>query len=87
MAKYKKLPAVIDAFKWTGDENQTEDPEWIIDAIEAGDVYIIYPQMFIGTLEGVMAANVGDYIIKGTQGEIYPCKPDIFEATYEMVND
>jgi hypothetical protein len=39
----------------------------------------------IPTLEGVMRANYGDYIIKGVQGEFYPCKPDIFEATYEAL--
>ncbi|MCM3704056.1 hypothetical protein M3216_32435, partial [Paenibacillus macerans] len=43
--------------------------------------------MQIKTLEGVMQANSGDYIIKGVQGEIYPCKPDIFEATYEKVEE
>ncbi len=41
--------------------------------------------MQIDTLEGVMTANKGDYIIQGVQGEIYPCKPDIFEMTYEIV--
>ena len=41
----------------------------------------------INTLEGLMMANVGDYIIKGVQGEFYPCKPDIFEQTYEEVAD
>jgi hypothetical protein len=43
--------------------------------------------MLIATLEGVMQAKPGDYIIQGVQGEFYPCKPDIFEATYEKVDD
>ena len=43
-------------------------------------------EMWIKTLEGVMTATVGDYIIKGVNGEFYPCKPDIFEKTYEEVN-
>jgi hypothetical protein len=42
-------------------------------------------KMFIGTLEGPHQASVGDYIIKGVKGEFYPCKPDIFEATYEEI--
>ena len=42
--------------------------------------------MFIETLEGVMKANIGDYIIIGVNGEIYPCKPDVFEMTYERTN-
>ena len=43
--------------------------------------------MKIPTLEGGMTASMGDYIIKGIQGEFYPCKPDIFEATYEVANE
>jgi hypothetical protein len=97
--KYRKLPVVIEAFKWTGDQDQTEDPLWIIDAIKTGIVRFIkggYESEFSGrsyyspgymiikTLEGEMKANIGDYIIKGVKGEIYPCKPDIFEATYEL---
>ncbi|MCM3704047.1 hypothetical protein, partial [Paenibacillus macerans] len=85
MAKYRKKPVVIDAFKWTGGPDQTEDPEWIVEAIRGGVVWFYTEErgtfMQIKTLEGVMQANSGDYIIKGVQGEIYPCKPDIFEAT------
>ena len=43
--------------------------------------------VFINTLEGTMYAKVGDWIIRGVKGEFYPCKPDIFEATYEPVDD
>lgn len=95
MGRYRKKPVIIEAFKWTGDINQEEDPEWIIDAIKDGDIRIyeicglissnIY--MEIDTLEGTHIANTGDYIIKGIKGEIYPCKPDIFEATYDVVAD
>lgn len=85
MAKFRKKPVVIEAFKWTGDQDQIEDPEWIVDAIRSGDVFFEDedPRMKIETLEGVMVANPGDYIIKGIKGEIYPCKPDIFQLTYE----
>lgn len=93
MSKWRKKPVVIDAFKWTGGPDQTEDPEWIIDAIKSKDVWFGVddinddnPLMFIDTLEGVHQANVGDYIIRGVKGEIYPCKPDIFEMTYEKVD-
>ena len=92
MPKYRKKPVVIDAFKWTGDRDQTKDPVWIVEAIEKGEVTFIghragVVSMAVKTLEGVMVANPGDYIIQGVQGEIYPCKPDIFESTYEKVND
>lgn len=53
----------------------------IIEAYQTGKV------MYIETLEGVMKADVGDYIITGVRGEKYPCKPDIFEQTYEPVTD
>lgn len=95
--KYRKKPIVIEAFKWTGGHNQKEDPEWIVEAIKAGDVWfnrldangnvVEHSMMRITTLEGIMTAEVGDYIIKGIKGEIYPCKPDIFEATYDKVEE
>lgn len=94
MAKYKKKPVVINAFKWTGDQYQEEDPIWIIDAIKKGTVWFENNKdedglnvltMVIKTLEGNHIANRGNYIIQGVKGEIYPCKPDIFEMTYEKV--
>ena len=90
MSKYRKKPVVVDAFKWTGAHDQKEDPEWICEAIEKGHVWFDHPgtslvTMNISTLEGVMRACVGDYIIKGIKGEIYPCKPDIFEASYDII--
>jgi hypothetical protein len=86
--KFRKKPVVIEAFQWTGDEHQIEDPEWIVEAIKAGTVAFINVNMSgvrlsIKTLEGVMIANRGDWIIRGMKGELYPCKPDIFEMTYE----
>ena len=83
--KYRKKPVEVEAFKWTGDHHQVEDPEWIVEAIKNGKVVIIYPKLFINTLEGKMTANKGDWIIKGVKGELYPVRNDIFEATYELV--
>jgi hypothetical protein len=92
MAKYRKRPVVIEAFQWTADENQTDDPVWIVEAIRQDKVHFenegtLEVAMIVHTLEGRMKANRGDYIIKGVKGEIYPCKPDIFEATYDIVED
>lgn len=86
---YRKIPVCIEAFRWTGDKNQEEDPKWIIQAIEDGKVWFNNVgtesvNMEIKTLEGNHIANRGDYIIKGIKGELYPCKPDIFELTYEV---
>ncbi|EUJ24751.1 hypothetical protein PGRAN_02610 [Listeria grandensis FSL F6-0971] len=93
--KYRKKPVEIEAFVWTGNFEQKEDPVWIVQAIDSGTVVIPHYEdsaakygflaMEIKTLEGVMIAKQGDYVIQGVQGEIYPCKPDIFEATYEKV--
>ena len=80
-SKYRKKPVVIEAWQ-NSDEN--EFPVWVDSANvgrEPGGVILI------NTLEGVMKAMPGDYIIKGIQGEIYPCKSEIFEATYEVVNE
>ena len=51
------------------------------------EAYQTDKEMEIETLEGTMKANKGDWIIKGVKGELYPCKPDVFEMTYEKVND
>ena len=87
---YRKKPVVIEAFEWTADMFQTEDPDWIVAAIQEGVVWFdnIGTEkltMKIETLEGTHTARPGDFIIKGVKGELYPCKPDIFAATYEAV--
>lgn len=79
MARYRKKPVEVEAFRLGYDE----PPEW---AISVGDMFD-GSVCQIATLEGVMIANKGDYVIKGVQGELYPCKPDIFEQTYDKVSD
>ena len=75
--KYKKKPIVIEAMQYTG-KNYKEIKEFC-----SRDVYKAADNMLeIVTLEGNHFATSGDYIIKGVQGEHYPCKPDIFKATY-----
>lgn len=77
MTKYCKRPIVIEAIRYNG-ENKVEIQEFVgayLDSTEVG-------QLKIFTLEGVMLANIGDYIIRGVNGEYYPCKPDIFKKTY-----
>ncbi len=88
MTKYRKKPVVIDAVVWTGN-NQTEIYAFTDGAAKFkrnAEIYGIDYDLRIETLEGTMEANVGDYIIMGVKGEFYPCKPDIFEATYEVVD-
>ena len=84
--KFKKKPVTIEAIQWTG-ENIAEIIEFVkgdvrIDA-ELNDGQTSRRELHINTLEGVMHASKGDWIIKGVQGEFYPCKPDIFEKTYD----
>lgn len=80
--KYRKRPVVIEAVKWTG-SNVTEICKFT--GLDVSHL-IVGGQLYIKTLEGVNHATIGDYIIKGVQGEFYPCKPDIFEETYEEIN-
>lgn len=82
--KYRKKPAVIDAMQFNG-LNAVQ----IIDGLSTDRDSIGFGggELHIITLEGVMRAQKGDWIIKGVRGELYPCKPDIFEATYEPVTD
>lgn len=81
MTKYKKKPVVIEAIRFIG-SNYEEIKKFIGQNTLCSDLSIV-----ISTLEGDMVAQKGDYIIKGVQGEFYPCKPDIFEETYEVVSE
>lgn len=76
--KYIKKPIVVEAFQWTFDEV----PEWWT-ARKDTLIEVHTATALIPTLEGLMRASPGDYIIQGIKGEIYPCKPDIFHLTYE----
>ena len=78
--KWRKKPVVVEAIQWTG-ENFAEIKAW------SGDVGLVDGVLCVSTLEGQMAAAVGDYIIKGVNGEFYPCKPDIFHKTYEAAGE
>lgn len=81
--KYRKKPVVIEAVQFTGDNHGA-----IADFVEGN--YIAEANgvgFYIRTLEGTMLASIGDYIIKGVNGEFYPCKPDIFEKTYEKAEE
>lgn len=84
MAKYRKKPVEIEAFQFTSPE--AASPEWMTRAYESGKAWYSggpSPYVTIATLEGDMRASLGDWIIQGVKGEVYPCKPDIFEVLYE----
>lgn len=91
--KYIKKPVVVEAFELDPRGFVSED--WFWDAVARNEIVIHnFDRLLnftptwceIKTLEGTMVAKAGDYIIKGVNGEIYPCKADIFEKTYEAVN-
>lgn len=99
MAKFRKKPVIIEAVQlcwanwgevcdFTGDLISEENPGRSVDTYsdKCGEIAGPYIELTISTLEGEMVAKHGDWIIKGVQGELYPCKPDIFEATYEAVD-
>jgi len=83
--KYRKKPVVVEALQWTGD-NLDDVKEFLTSDGLYDSEYLDYvgDSLGINTLEGTMFAKVGDYIIKGVKGEFYPCKPDIFNETYEL---
>lgn len=97
MAKYRKKPVVIEAFELGYHWPQDECNDWFLDAVVSGVIHAKNmgkwhdpnkpPYIEIKTLEGVMRGDKGDFIIKGVNGEIYPCKPDIFAKTYDLVSD
>lgn len=97
MTKYRKKPIEIEAVQFTGD-NEYEIAKFMgipvtalqmsVDAVLRTDGdYRVNQHIHIPTLEGMMTANCGDWIIKGVKGEFYPCKPDIFDETYEEVKE
>ena len=83
--KYVKKSIVVEAVQNTG-ENVSEIRKFMDG--KSRPVYTLNGYVYlIDTLEGTMTANIGDYIIKGVKGEFYPCKPDEFEANYDVVNE
>lgn len=86
--KFRKKPVVIEAVQWTikGHEALINNFDEI-NAFAPGKVRLdTFSGLFVKTLEGELHASTGDWIIKGIKGEFYPCKPDIFEMTYERVD-
>lgn len=87
VTQYRKLPVVIEAMCWDGTpEGATPIIDWHLGvSANGGARYHDEDGGFIAidTLEGTMRAVAGDYVIRGVKGEFYPCKPDIFDATYE----
>ena len=84
--KYRKKPVVIEAVKWTG-ENYDEICSFVGKKLEHPMIQYKPHEIIIETLEGNHIASEGDFIIKGVHGEFYPCKPDIFEKTYDPVEE
>lgn len=92
--KFRKKPVVIEAVKNDGKWGPIRD--WMIDIAGGGFAFPVGStppitrnddgSLNIFTLEGVMKAAVGDFVIRGVKGEFYPCKPDIFEATYDFAD-
>lgn len=100
--KDRKKPVIVEAIQWNGKnvvevynflEDEHAETQYEVNT-SGKNFYIKFENgacrlgtLMIKTLEGEHKASIGDYIIKGVNGEFYPCKPDIFEKTYEIVND
>lgn len=88
--RFRKKPVVIEAYQVPPDDGTTRKgpPTWLVKAIFDGSVIALEGGgLDIKTLEGVMRADVRDWVIQGVKGELYPCKPDVFAATYEAVEE
>ena len=85
MAQFRKKPVVIEAYCFD-QKRENYRPDWFQDRVSTNEI-ITYPDhAIIKTLEGDMRADLGDWVIKGVKGEVYPCKPEIFAATYDPVD-
>ena len=82
MAKYRKKPVVVEAVQWNGDLQKLAK----LGGAREYEQEFLSDDVVIHTLEGNMRAQKGDWIIKGIKGELYPCKDDIFQATYEPMD-
>ena len=94
MTRFRKKPVVIDAFQMTKERrwDNSEWPNWLNLAWNTegeGSMYCVDggEQLYIGTLEGTYTVSWDDWLIRGVKGDLYPRKPDIFEQTYEAVED
>ncbi len=96
MSQFRKKPVVIEAVQFDGEVIVGGSPYWLPAvvqqinaenwmAVRSGEVFAGPGEIYIGTLEGPHKALAGDWIIRGVKGELYPCKPEIFAATYEPV--
>ncbi len=89
--KYRKKPLEIEAIQWKDlkvyeIEEMLAISEWVVSRLQDGrSAKFVGDSIEIETLEGIMTARPGDWIICGVEGELYPCKPSIFDATYESV--
>ena len=88
--KYRKKPVEIEAIKYVGGTAFSgvfaeEIPDWLREAFKNNTMHWVKDELYIKTLEGDHRVSDGDYVIRGVKGELYPCKPDIFEMTYEPV--
>jgi hypothetical protein len=85
VSKYRKKPVVVEAMQYTGKRgNAAAIMAWAgVDSISED----LTGGLEIDTLEGTMRANVNDWVIRGVKGEFYPCKPDVFAATYEPAHE
>jgi len=82
--KYRKKPVVVEAIQWNIDEKTMEEVSKFMNKTR---IELSFGKLWIDTLEGKMFADIGDWIIKGIKNEFYPCKPDVFEKTYEKVEE
>lgn len=91
MSKFRKKPVVIEAVQLIDEQSVAEAVTWMAQGGVTAELAVSQGgpncTLFIPTLEGTMFADWGDWIIRGVQGEFYPCKPEIFAATYEPVAD
>lgn len=85
--QYRKKPVIIEAVQHPFNMPDAPNgvPDWLMEAWKSGVLFTRDGSTFVKTLEGEHKVSYGDFIIRGVKGELYPCKPDIFEATYETV--
>lgn len=86
MPKFRKKPVMIEAIQWDG-KLTTIEPLFNKSNVREVRMYVTEDALYIPTSTGDMQAGIGDWVILGVEGELYPCKPSVFEKTYEPESD
>ena len=85
--KIRKKPIILDAWELVENYDEVDKPMWVQEALDSNDLFLSGAAWYVSTLEGVLNGKIDDILIRGVDGEIYICDKDIFDRTYDIVEE